>query len=87
MELEALFEQFKSLSTGENGISKETFEQCLGPLGLEKNLITERIFNFFDQNGDGVINFSELVCGLSILCKGSQEEKIRCMSINLLSQA
>eukprot|EP01135_Chromosphaera_perkinsii_P004656 Nk52_evm5s293 gene=Nk52_evmTU5s293 len=79
VELEALYEQFKSLSTiesGEGGIDKETFEQCLGPLGLEKNLITERIFKFFDQDGDGVINFLELVCGLSVLCKGSQEEKI-----------
>ena len=79
VELEALYEQFKSLSTveqGEGGIDKETFEQCLGPLGLEKNLITERIFKFFDQDGDGVIDFRELVCGLSVLCKGSQEEKI-----------
>lgn len=81
VELEALYEQFKSLSTveeGEGGIDKETFEQCLGPLGLEKNLITERIFSFFDQDGNGVIDFAELVCGLSILCKGNLDEKIKC---------
>ncbi|KAG0167776.1 hypothetical protein DFQ30_005666 [Apophysomyces sp. BC1015] len=80
VELEALYEQFKSLSTvdtNEGGIDKETFEQCLGPLGLEKNLITERIFAFFDQDADGIIDFSELVCGLSVLCKGNLDEKIQ----------
>jgi Ca2+-binding EF-hand superfamily protein len=79
--LEALYEQFKSLSTveeGDGGIDKSTFEQCLGPLGLEKNLITERIFAFFDQDGDNIINFSELVTGLSVLCKGNLDEKIKC---------
>ncbi|KAI8144702.1 hypothetical protein BJV82DRAFT_605920 [Fennellomyces sp. T-0311] len=82
LELEALFDQFKSLATVEKndhheaGINNETFEQCLGPLGLEKNLITERIFAFFDQDRDGVISFSELVGGLSVLCKGNLDEKI-----------
>lgn len=92
VELEALYEQFKSLSTvdkDEGGIDRETFEQCLGPLGLEKNLITERIFAFFDQDGDNVINFSEIVAGLSVLCKGNLDEKIECeypkvVSIGLL---
>ena len=38
--------------------------------------MTERIFKFFDRDGDGVINFIDLVSGLSVLCKGTQEEKI-----------
>ncbi|KAI8876077.1 EF-hand [Backusella circina FSU 941] len=79
VELEALYEQFKSLSTvdrPEGGIDRETFEQCLGPLGLEKNLITERIFAFFDQDRDSVISFPEIVAGLSVLCKGNLDEKI-----------
>jgi hypothetical protein len=49
VELEALFEQFKALATSKNGIDKDTFERCLGPLGVETNLITDRIFTFFDQ--------------------------------------
>ncbi|TPX47983.1 hypothetical protein SeLEV6574_g02312, partial [Synchytrium endobioticum] len=78
VELEAFYEQFKSLSTAsEGGITKETFDTCLGPLGVEKNLVTERIFCFFDQNSDGIISFPELVCGLSILCKGSLDERIK----------
>ncbi|TPX30155.1 hypothetical protein SmJEL517_g06214 [Synchytrium microbalum] len=78
VELEAFYEQFKSLSTApEGGITKEIFEACLGPLGVEKNLVTDRIFSFFDQNSDDIISFSELVCGLSILCKGSLDERIK----------
>ncbi|CAG8589064.1 1720_t:CDS:2 [Paraglomus occultum] len=81
VELEALYEQFRSIATvpkDGGGIDRKTFDQCLGPLGLEKNLITDRIFKFFDQDGNGIINFSELVCGLSILCKGNLEEKMKC---------
>jgi Ca2+-binding EF-hand superfamily protein len=84
VELEALFEQFKSLASA-GGIDKTTFVRCLGPLGVKRNLVTERIFSFFDQDGDGKIDFRELVCGLSVLCKGSQEEKIEC--VLLLSMA
>ena len=73
--------QFKSLSTvqtGMSGITQEIFQKCLGPLGLSKNLVTDRMFRFFDSDNDGIINFSDLVGGLSVLCKGSQEEKITC---------
>jgi Ca2+-binding EF-hand superfamily protein len=76
VEIEHLFEQFKSLAH-QGGIDKATFEKCLGPLGIERNLITDRLFAFFDQDGNGKIDFSELVCGLSVLCKGTQDEKIR----------
>ncbi|KAL6061849.1 Calaxin [Balamuthia mandrillaris] len=77
-ELEALFVQFGSLANhSKGGIDKETFERCLGPLGVESNLLTDRIFSFFDQDGNGQIDFPELVCGLSVLTKGTLEEKIK----------
>ena len=34
-------------------------------------------------DGNGTIDFSELVCGLSVLCKGTPEEKIKCMNAPL----
>lgn len=77
VEIEDLFEQFKSLANSRSGIDKQTFEHCLGPLGVARNLITERLFAFFDQDSNGRIDFSELVCGLSVLCKGTSEEKIK----------
>ena len=45
-------------------------------MAVEKNLITERIFNFFDKTQDGFIDFRELVIGMSILCMGSLDAKI-----------
>jgi Ca2+-binding EF-hand superfamily protein len=76
LEIEALFEQYKSLADQEEGISKTIFESALGPLGQEKNLITDRIFHFFDQNQNGFIDFSEMCHGMSTLCKGSLDEKV-----------
>ena len=76
-----MFNQYLSLSTLDQdggGITRLIFGQALGPLGLEKNLITERIFRFFDQDNDGIINFREMACGLSVLCKGNFDEKIDC---------
>lgn len=61
MELEALFEQFKALATSKNGIDKDTFERCLGPLGVETNLITDRIFKFFDQGAARLVLLSILL--------------------------
>ena len=56
-------------------ISRATFKLCLGPLGSEINLIVDRMFAFYDHDNDGVIGFSDLVHGLSVLCKGTQIEK------------
>ncbi|KAJ1502817.1 hypothetical protein HMI56_002495 [Coelomomyces lativittatus] len=75
IELEALYEEYKSLAPTDQGITKSIFEKCLGPLGQEKNLIAERIFQFFDTDGNDQIDFSELVHGLSVLCKGNLDEK------------
>jgi hypothetical protein len=61
VELEALFEQFKALATSKNGIDKDTFERCLGPLGVETNLITDRIFKFFDQGAACLLFLSVLL--------------------------
>ncbi|KAJ3159074.1 hypothetical protein HDU86_001973 [Geranomyces michiganensis] len=78
IELDAFHEQFLSLSNSEErGINYSTFERCLGPLGLEKNLIVERLFRFFDRNSDNVISFEELVMGLSVLCKGELDERMK----------
>ncbi|TPX53871.1 hypothetical protein PhCBS80983_g06116 [Powellomyces hirtus] len=78
VELDAFHEQFLSLSNiEEGGIDRETFEHCLGPLGVEKNLIVERIFKFFDRNSDDIIDFEELVMGLSVLCKGGLDERMK----------
>eukprot|EP00028_Trichosphaerium_sp_Am-I-7-wt_P014918 CAMPEP_0168511602 /NCGR_PEP_ID=MMETSP0405-20121227/2236_1 /TAXON_ID=498012 /ORGANISM="Trichosphaerium sp, Strain Am-I-7 wt" /LENGTH=286 /DNA_ID=CAMNT_0008529817 /DNA_START=273 /DNA_END=1133 /DNA_ORIENTATION=+ len=77
-ELMDLYNQFRALSS-DGGIDKETFEKCMGPLGETKNLVGERLFYFYDENKDGVIDFSEMACALSVLQRGTNVEKLRCV--------
>ncbi|XP_022098786.1 uncharacterized protein LOC110983661 [Acanthaster planci] len=76
-EIEALFDQYRTLCTKDRGITRDVYDLCLGPIGLEKNLVMDRLFKFYDANGDGYIDFEEFVRGLSILIKGTPEEKVR----------
>ncbi|EDO26502.1 predicted protein, partial [Nematostella vectensis] len=76
VEIEAIIEQFKTLATEDLGITREVFDQCLGPLGQQSNLVMEQMFKFYDSNGDNIIDLEEFIQALSILVKGSQEEKI-----------
>ena len=39
--------------------------------------VIDRLFDLFDSDGNGVVDFSELASGLSVLCGGSRDEKAR----------
>jgi hypothetical protein len=82
VEIQSLYEQFLSLSTIDNedgGIPRETFEKCLGSVLKHTNMIVDRLFAFFDQNEDGIISFEEMVRGMSVLCKGTMDERTKCI--------
>ncbi|XP_013408056.1 uncharacterized protein LOC106172026 [Lingula anatina] len=75
-ELESLYDQYKSLCTTERGITRDVFDQCLGPLASTKNLVMDRMFKFYDRNDDKYIDFHEMVTGMSILVKGTKMDKL-----------
>jgi len=41
------------------------------------NLIISRLFSFFDKDNNGHVDFWEIIAGLSVMCRGSFEEKSR----------
>jgi Ca2+-binding EF-hand superfamily protein len=39
--------------------------------------IAGRVFEVFDRDGNGMVDFAEFVAGLSLLCRASGDDKIR----------
>jgi Ca2+-binding EF-hand superfamily protein len=84
VEVNKLYETFMELSNGgKDALDLPTFRKGLGMLekaGL-KNLndspYVERLFVLLDTNGDGTIDLQEFVTGLSMLCKGTIEDKLK----------
>ncbi|EGC30631.1 hypothetical protein DICPUDRAFT_58183 [Dictyostelium purpureum] len=83
VEAKKLFEVFSELSNGgkvplnrqqfKDGLSK--LEQC-GLKNLDNTPFGDRLFDLLDTNKDGSVDLQEFISGLSILCKGSVEEKL-----------
>lgn len=89
VEVKKLYETFVELSNGgKESLDKETFKRGLNKLeacglkNIENTPFADRLFHLLDVNGDGTVDLSEFVCGLSMLCKGSVEEKLERMSLS-----
>ncbi|GAB9463592.1 Recoverin family protein [Globisporangium polare] len=83
-----VFEIFANRCSEDGTISREAFEECFEQLideqfkndeqHLERlRLILDRLFTIFDTDGNGIVDFCELSSGLSVLCGGTREEKVR----------
>ena len=47
-----------------------------GLKNLDNSPFSDRLFDLLDSNGDDAVDLCEFVSGLSIVCKGTVEEKI-----------
>jgi len=74
-----LLRKFEALQTNET-IGKSELKDLLGPqyqkLVTDSGLL-DRLFQKFDRNADGVLDFREFCHAFSLLDKGKPEEKIR----------
>jgi len=81
VEVQNLYKTFMNLAP--NGqVDRETFAVCLEKLEAHgfrnpnDTPFADRLFELLDTNGDGVVDLNEFICGLSMLCKGTPEEKL-----------
>jgi len=83
VEVGNLYKVFKETSQPTLQVNREVFQKCLA--GLEQYgfkpptdpLFSAKLFDLLDTNRDGCVDLQEFVCGLSILCKGTAEEKLQ----------
>ncbi|KAF9893607.1 hypothetical protein FE257_010919 [Aspergillus nanangensis] len=89
-ELDALWDQFRCLANHEwtddpnklnMAIDRKTFDRCFVPNTSIRppppSLIYDRMFAFYDTNGDGMIGFEEFLKGLASLNNKSNDERLR----------
>jgi hypothetical protein len=61
-------------------LNKQEFSQIYKrffPFG-EPNEFADYVFNVFDENKNGTIDFKEFICALSVTSRGRLDEKLRC---------
>lgn len=89
-ELDALWDQFRCLANYEwaedpnklhMAIDRKTFDRCFVPNTSIRppppSLIYDRMFAFYDTNGDNLIGFEEFLGGLASLNNKSNDERLR----------
>lgn len=54
---------------------KEGYRRLIS-LGGTENGYFQRIFAIFDEENNGVLDFREFICGVSILLRGTLKEKL-----------
>lgn len=63
-------------------LTRETFlgvySQLVEAHGVEPppESVQNAVFDLFDRNDDNVVDMMELICGISLLCSGSEDDKI-----------
>ncbi|EAL70283.1 hypothetical protein ACTFIW_003916 [Dictyostelium discoideum] len=83
VEAKKLYEVFYDLSNGgKEPLNRDRFKEGLTKLescglkNLDNSPFGDRLFDLLDTNKDNTVDLQEFISGLSILCKGTAEEKL-----------
>jgi Ca2+-binding EF-hand superfamily protein len=84
MPVRDVFSVFADAADNEGIIDREAFDDCVARLvGPSSNLgagaierMADELFDIFDTDGNGVVDFTELSSGLSVLCGGDRDDKV-----------
>ena len=85
-DVEEVFEEFAVAADDEGLIDAKAFTDCFHSIiarnGGQSDADSERtshiltrLFNVFDVDGSGAVDFTEMASGLSVLCGGSRDQK------------
>jgi len=75
-ELRAMFQKFKK-ETPSLEINKDGFVKVTKGMGIEDEFLQDLIFNKFDTDKSGSVDFREFMQGLSVMTRGTPEEKLK----------
>merc|ERR1712232_233845 len=75
-QLKELNKQFRKESPS-GTISKDEFSEAMNLMGVVDPFLQTLVFKVFDKSKTGSITFSDFVYGLSIMTKGTHEEKLK----------
>jgi Ca2+-binding EF-hand superfamily protein len=84
-----VFEKFAEAADDDGLLDQQAFMSVFASLGVLDGaggqahqdadracVVVERLFQIFDENNDGSVDFSEFASGISVLCGGSRDEKV-----------
>jgi len=74
-ELKLMWKQFRR-ETPLGVINQTEFKEVMKQMGVVDSFLQDLIFNVFDEDKNGSINFQEFVCALSVMTRGSPDEKL-----------
>jgi len=81
------FEALASRANEDGVLDKDAFDAAFDAIRVNNDglsdedenkadVVLDRLFEIFDENGDGVVDFTELSSGVSVLCGGSRGDKV-----------
>jgi len=72
-----MYKQFRK-ETPSGVINKSEFKEVMKQMGVVDNFLQDLIFNVFDDDKDACIDFQEFVNALSVMTRGTPDEKLEC---------
>eukprot|EP00761_Pharyngomonas_kirbyi_P001747 gb/GECH01001751.1/.p1 GENE.gb/GECH01001751.1/~~gb/GECH01001751.1/.p1 ORF type:complete len:186 (+),score=67.17 gb/GECH01001751.1/:1-558(+) len=74
-EIKQLYRQFKE-EAPKGEIPQEDFHKITDLMGIDDKFVTKLVFHAFDTNHDGSISFDEFVNAMSVMTRGTPDEKV-----------
>lgn len=74
-ELQQLYKQFQDEAPS-GIISRRDFNKLAEAMAITDPFLTDLVFNSFDLNKDGAIEFSEFILAMSCMTRGTPDEKL-----------